>query len=348
MSRLSYKEFTKKDILSSKNRVYFLYGKGKIIVEECVQTLLTRLLGENQNNFDLTRLDGESINLDKLEMSLDMYPISGDLKCVLIKNMDIEDFNANDIKKINKIIENIPEFAVIIIYQTYCEVNEKKSTKWKKFLNLVSGVGDVIDCCIVLEKEIENKIISFVKDRNKIISKENANILLKRCGKNLDIIFNELNKLCSFESEDSISKDSIEKIVCTNLEYNVFEICKFILSKDTQSTYECLEKLFLFKQEPILILSIISSTYVDMYRFKICCEYGVSESLISSVFDYKGKEYKIRSAKYNANHISLNNIKKSIDILTKADEEIKTKTINPRIIIDMVIIKLINLVNKDG
>ncbi len=85
-----------------------------------------------------------------------------------------------------------------------------------------------------------------------------------------------------------------------------------------------------------------------MYRFKICHSFGVSESLIPSLFDYKGKEYKIRSAKYNSGNISLNNIKKSIDILIKADEEIKTKTINPRIVIDMVIIKLINLVNKDG
>ena len=348
MPRLSYKEFTKKDTLNGENRAYFLYGKGQCIVEECTQILLTKLLGENQNNFDLTKLDGESINLDKLEMSLDMYPISGDLKCILIKNMDVESFNANDIKKLNKIVENIPEFSVIIICQTSCEVNEKKSSKWKKFLNLVSGAGDVIDCSIVLEKEIENKIIDFTKERNKIISKENASVLLKHCGKNLDIIFNELNKLCNFESEKEISKDSIEKIVCTNLEYSVFEICKFILSKDSHSAHECLEKLFLFKQEPILILSIISSTYVDMYRFKICYSFGVSENLIPSLFDYKGKEYKIRSAKYNSFNISLNNIKKSIDILIKADEEIKTKTINPRIVIDVVIIKLMNLVNKDG
>lgn len=348
MSRVSYRDITKKTFFNNIHRIYFLYGKDKYIVKECEQILLSKLLGKNQSSLDLIKLDGESIDLDKLTMSLDMYPISGDLKCILIKNIDIENFNSNDIKKLNKIVENIPEFSTIIICQTFCEVNEKKSSKWKKFLSLASEVGDVIDCSVTLEREIENKIINIASSQNKIISKENANVLLKRCGKNLDLIFNELDKLCNFESGEEISKDSIEKIVCTNLEYNVFEICKFILSKSSKSAYECLEKLFLFKEEPILILSIISSTYVDMYRFKVCCDFGVSESLIPSIFDYRGKEYKIRSAKYNCNNISLNNIKKSIDILLKADEEMKTTTISPRTIIDMVIIKLINLVINNG
>ena len=88
--------------------------------------------------------------------------------------------------------------------------------------------------------------------------------------------------------------------------------------------------------------------YVDMYRFKVCCNFGVPESLMFEFFDYRGKEYKVRSAKYNCSNISLKNIKKSIDILIRADEEIKTTTINPRIIIDLTIMKLIGLANRDG
>ncbi|MDR1628351.1 MAG: DNA polymerase III subunit delta [Oscillospiraceae bacterium] len=348
MPRITYKDISKKKFFSNTQRIYFLYGKDKYIVKECEQTLIFKLLGSNKNNFDLIKLDGENINLDKLILSLDMYPICGNLRCILIKNIDIEGLNSSDIKKINDIIKNIPEFSVIIISQPFCEVNEKKSSKWKKFLSLVSDVGDVIDCSITEKKEIEDKIISLVNKYGKIISSENADAVLSRCGKNLDIVSNELGKLCSFESEKEISRDSIEKIVCANLEYNVFEICKFILSKNIQSAYECLDKIFLFKEEPTLVLSIISSTYVDMYRFKVCRNFGISESLMPKFFDYKGKEYKIRSAKYNCGNIHLNNIRKSIDILLRADEEIKTKSISARVIIDIVIIKLINLVSKNG
>ncbi len=348
MPRISYKEISRKNFLNSVSRIYFLYGKDKYIIKECKEILLSKLLGENQNNLDLLKLDGENLDLDKLTMSMDMYPISGDLKCILINNIDVEILNSGDLKKLNKIVENVPEFSTIIICQTFCEVNEKKSSKWKKFLSLILESGYIIDCSINLEKELESKIISIAGDKNKIIGRENADLILKKCGRNLDLISSELDKLCSFESEEEIGKDSIEKIVCGNLEYNIFEICKFILSGNSQAAYNCLEKLFLFKEEPILILSIISSTYVDMYRFKVCCDFGISENEISGIFDYKGKEYKIRSAKYNSSNISLNNIKRSIDILLRADEEMKTTTINPRVIIDVAVIKLINLVNKNG
>ena len=100
-------------------------------------------------------------------------------------------------------------------------------------------------------------------------------------------------------------------------------------------------ELFEQKEDPIGIVAVLSSEYIDLYRAKIYTVKNENPMDLKDVFDYKNKEFRIKNAVQKSKNISLENIIKSLDYLSEADLKLKSTTINPKLVIEELVIKLI-------
>ena len=190
-----------------------------------------------------------------------------------------------------KILSDIPEYCTILIIE-YHEINGIKNiNKFKKIEKIIIDQG--ISCKFdTNDIPIEKQLVQWAKEEfHKNLSIENAKIIKEKC-KNLDIshVRNELKKICNYEKEATISKKSLEIISDFSEKSKIFDLPKSIFSQNTKKSFEILNSLIKNKEDPVVILSVICSEYVDLLRAKILSQKSSAMEKIIKNFDYKNKD----------------------------------------------------------
>ncbi len=106
------------------------------------------------------------------------------------------------------------------------------------------------------------------------------------------------------------------------------------------SAMKTIDELFYLRIEPIVILSTISSFYVDMYRAFLGKEKGVNISGIVEAFGYYGREFVVRNALSDSKKLDLNKFSLSFKVLHNTDDSLKSFSCNPRTVLEQTAVKL--------
>ncbi len=341
MPKITYQQF-KKDLQSGNfNKLYYLNGEEKYLVEHFEKTLAEKIVGKNHSDFDFMMFEGKTLKLDDLAAALETFPVVSSKKCVIIRNLDVEAIE--NVVGFIEIISDIPDSSILIISHRASSNAPKKTAKFKKIENVITKAGIIVNFSykdVPIEKQL---ILWSKKEYGKILSPENAGLIIKKCA-NQDFtnIKNELKKICEFETNEIITEKSINTTIsAAKADTTAFELCKSIRTGNTKAAFKQLETLLEKREEPIAILAAISSDYIDMYRIKTALQNGKTASDVSGIFNYKNKEFRLKIAESAAKNLKTEDIKKYLDILIQADLKLKTTKIDPKLILSRLILDLI-------
>ena len=330
MAEMKYKELKKS--IDSKNleNLYFLTGEADL-VSYFEEKILEETLGKNFTEFDFVSMKGEAFSNQKLNDSLNTFPMMTAKKCIILKDISWEILNSDDIKTLTEIISDIPEFSILVITQTSPAPAAKHAAKLTKIKNFVKKNG-IFSNLTQSDFPMERQIIAWAKrDFDKNLSPAIAKKIINSCkGYQIHEIRNEVKKICEFENSKEISENSLDIIWKANEKTNIFELPKAITSKNAKKAFDILENLLEQNEEPMAILGVISSEYNDIYRAKLFLESGENPAKLAEFFDYKNKEFRIKNAEKTAKKLDFKNIKKIISRLAKSDLEIKTSSNEPK------------------
>ncbi len=343
MPKIFYKELQKKISSKSLDRVYFLYGHESGLMLETEQELIKKKLPEGENDFNIMRINEEKIDIGSVGVYLNTYPAFFKNKCMIIRNLDVTNLKSDEILELIETIKDMPEFSSLIINQLSIDPEAFKNSAWKSFISKITPVATVCEFSSRYNAGLEEQIISWAKMRDKKITFNLAKLLTQKCGTNTDILKMEVYKLCAFEESDTITKESIETVTATAVDYNVFSMCNLLIAGNYSDVFKILESLFNNNENPILILSAIASSYVDLFRVKVALEAGYSYNNVADYFDYKSKMFKLEIASKNAYKMDMQQIKSSIYELLSSDIELKTSVLPPKIVLYSLIFKLIKI-----
>lgn len=319
--------------------LYFLFGEEKYLINYYTDKLISKILGENVNDFNSQTFSALE-DLTELESSIEALPLMSSIKCVKIVDLDVETLSSENLKKFKEMIANLPESTTLIISQINVDINLKKSSKWVSFLKTLCKYGDVLELKRLSKIALCKQLVSWAKNLSCEISQRNAEILIKYVGENLVDLKSELEKLCAFCNDHTITSEDIDIVVSKKLEANIFELVKTILNKELTKALNILNTLFYKREEPIAILAILSSAYIDMYRVEVAKNATEKPAKIAEFFDYKGKAFKLDIAKQNSYKITLKNIRESINLLLETDVKLKSSRTNKKILMEELMVKL--------
>ena len=299
-------------------------------------------MGKNFSDFNFHELYGEKIDMDYLADLIWTLPVMSDKRCILINDLSIESLNKSDLNKLNELILDIPESTVFIISLKTININLKKSLIWKSFINKVKKVGSVIEFNKLDERDLIKKLSLEAKYKNCKLNEENAKYLIRTSGSDLTILLNELEKLSVFKMNGEITKADIDKLAVKSLEASVFVLAKLIINKDMVKAHIQLNKLIENKQEPIAILSVLSLTYIDIFRAKLAIKNLKDTSNLVNSFslDYKGREFKLKNAIRDSYKFSYSQLAKSLNIFMETDIKLKSLQVDKKILMQVLITKL--------
>ena len=322
------------------SNVYFIYGEESYLKDFYIKKLKSKLADGAFADFNFHQYDGKNTSIDDILQDAQTLPMMSEYTFILVCDYPL-DKSSEDMGAIKEFFKDIPESCVLVFWFDNIEIDLKKSAKWKSIEGAFAKAGSSVNLEKRSENELAKLIISYAKKRNCTIDLNNARYLISIVGSDIQTIFNELDKICAFSDSKEITKDVINELAVKSLQARVYDLSKYILSANSDGAYNVLNTLFAQKEEPISILAVVSSYYIDMYRVKCAKAANKSEFEIAEYYSYKGRDFIIRNASRDCRNISIENLRDSIDVLQNADELMKSSPIDKNLLLEETVAKLL-------
>ena len=346
MPEITEKELKKQIDKSELSNLYFLYGEEKYMISYYERKIEIKAGAVNFPDFNFQKFN-DSASIDEIAAAVEALPFMAETKYVIVSDFNAETLRANETAKLEELLENIPGTTIIVFYLPFTDINFKKDKKWKKFISLVNKLGLTVDFKKRSNIELEKILCSKALKLGCELSRKNAGLIVKYCGNDLQTLMNEVEKLCAFIGQGEITSDTIDNIVVKNLETRVYDLSKAILSSNYDKAYRVLDLLFYQNEEPVSILAVLSSAYIDMYRVRISIQSGYSAMEPAKYFNYARKEFRLTNAERDSKRFSVPMLHQSLEVLLKADTALKSSRGDRRIIMEKLIAQLLLIAEKE-
>lgn len=324
--------------------VYLLYGEESYLKEYYVNQLKSKLVEPAFADFNFHQHEGKNSTLDDILNDAEIMPMMSEYSLVLVHDFPFD--KSGDTEKIKGFFKDVPEFCVLVFWYDSIEIDTKRNSKWNTLITAFSKAGEAVNLEKRTESELVKLVINSAKKRGCSIERQRAQYFISVVGSDIQTIFNELEKICAYVHEGEITKQHIDELAVKCLQARVYDLSKFILKGNSDGAFGVLSVLFAQKEEPISVLAVISSCYVDMYRVKCAKAAGAPQNDIANYFNYKGREFLIQNAARDAANISIEGLRASLDVIAAADEKMKSTAIDKNLLLEETVAKLLMLRTK--
>lgn len=334
-----FEDALKTEIKKEQANVYILLGDDGYLKKMYLEKISSKI-APSDDIFNFQKFSSD-VDLQEVYDSVLQFPMMNDKKCVILCDYDFEHASKNDLEKLCTIISETPDTCVFILWFDSMEIDYKKNNKFKKILSSCDAVGGIT---AVLNHRKTPELVKMLTDgaskRGCRLDGNAARYLVETAGEDINTLKNELDKLCFFAKSGDITKEMVDKVSIKTVEAGVYELSKQISKCDIKSALKTLDGLFFMKLEPIIILSTISSYYVDLYRAFVGKEKGLKVNEIAQIFGYKTRTFVVENAYKDLNKFDFNKLSLSFEALREADKSLKSFSLEPRTILEQLIVKL--------
>lgn len=340
MAKINEAELKRKIKTNDFDNLYLIYGEEKMLVKLYTEQLQEKIIGKNPSDFNFHSFE-EGADISQIAMSMDILPFAEPCNYVKISDLNVEKLSESELKDFYKVLANIPDTTTVVISLLTLNTGGKKASRWKKLIDTAAKYGTAVNMERKSASDLRKQLISWASKRNIDISGANADKIIEYSGTDLQTLQNEMEKLCSYTAQGEITADTIEKLVTKNLEARVFDMADAVTKGDSDSAFSKLDLLLYQREEPVNILAVLSSSYVDMYRVRTAIESGETAMKLTESFDYKRKEFRLKKAERCVKNLSAEALEKSLDILVQTNSALNSTSVNKRLLLEELISKLI-------
>lgn len=342
-----YEEQLRKDI-SGKHfaPVYLIFGDDTYLKNHYKDTLAKKS-SDGDPFFNLQKFEGD-IELQEVFDAVNQFPMMANRKSVVLSDFDITHCSQSDFDRLLELIAVANDTCVLVICFDSIDFDAKRGTKEKKIISAVEKVGGTI-------AEINHRSITALikmladgaKKRGCNLSEIAARYLIEVSGTDLSTLKNELDKLCAFVGSGDISKEVVGQIAVKSIDSSVYEYVKQIIAGDVSTAIKMLDDMFFMRIDPMAILSVTASSYVDIYRAHTANIKGAKKDDIATDFKYpKNKLFLIDRAMQNLKKFNSTKLRLSLEAIAEADKSLKSFGAEPRAVLEQLTVKLVYIIAR--
>lgn len=324
--------------------MYYFYGDEPFLTDTYTKRVLKKTVGDNDVN--LVKFS-ETFTTEQLSDSVESMPLFSEYKAVLIKDFEAEKLSDDEISITLEILADVPEECTVIFSQTNISAEALKKSKAKKFIDKLSKQDG---CCVckfsaLPPAKTADLIIKKAEKNGCVISRQNAMLLVELTLNDIMRCSVETDKLCSYAGSGEITSGMIEKSVLRMPDAKAYLIGTAVAQNDRKKAFALLDDLIAQRVKPIIILSALSSAYIDFYRAVCAKKAGRSPAAAASDFEYpKNRAFLMEKAFNTTRKISPESIRKCISLLNEADLKLKSTNADERTVLEQTIAGLLQYV----
>lgn len=327
------KELIKKNPVGA----YLIYGEEEYLVKVYTERLVNASVDESFRDFNFHVFEGENVEIPEIYESASAVPMMAESKCVLVKNYPFGTAGDGEMKALEELLKDNPEDNCLIFSYP---AGAPKATDIKHASSLFSKYGYVVKFDKKTKGELRKILESGALKREKSFEKGVADYLISCVGDDLNLLGNELEKVCAYAGE-SIKYSDVDAVCIKSLDARVFDMVKDLVAGHFDAAFRKLSQLFARREDEYMILGALIAQYTDMYRACAAVSAGRRAAEVSSYYpSYKGKDFRLNNAARNASDMSLPQIGKCIEILAKADTALKSTRADKKQVLEQTLVSL--------
>lgn len=225
----------KKVLTDLRNRkyapVYFLQGEETFYIDRISDFIENNVLSEAEKGFNQVVVYGKDVNMAAVLTHARRFPMMAERQVVIVKEaQDIQDIGKEAGSKLllDYLARPVPSTLLVFCHKN--KTLDKRRELGKKI--------DQLTLCISTKKLYDNQLPDFVQeyasDRKLTIEDRGVIALCEFVGNDLHRLANEIDKLAiNLVPGESITPEKVMNQVGVSKEYNIFELQKAIIQKDT-------------------------------------------------------------------------------------------------------------------
>ena len=328
----------KKQIRSNEfDNLYFIYGNENYLKKHYLEALVKKLVDDSFKDFNHHVFDGKGIDMKEVALAVEALPMMSERSCVVIKDIKPTELGEGGKDDLISLVADIPDTCVVIISALTVEAEGKG---WKELISAFDKYGSTVKLDKMSRQDLAKYVVKGAKSRGFEIDMALADYFVSIVGDTMTNVLNELEKVCANSTDGKIKKENIDAVTIKTAEVKIFELSKNLVNGNSDKAFAILDSLMKQREEPISVLATIITAYVDMYRGKVTSVSGRRPEEAAKAFNYGKNDFRIKNGAKNASKMSIESLRKSLDVLADADEKLKSTTVDGRLILEETMMKL--------
>ena len=311
--------------------LYLLYGTENYLIKKEIDKIL------NANSIEKINVSEYNLEIDNFKDIIeDANTISlfADKKAIIVNNSYL--FTGKSIKNENDpelfldYFKNVNPYSIIIFI-----VDSEKLDERKKIVKEIKKIGTVKD--FNQKNDLTDILKNMFEGYN--ISIQDIRFMIDRCGNNLDILSQEVNKIKIYKDEDkNITKEDIINLTSKNIDIDIFGFVDTIVNKNKNKALEIYKEMLINGEEPIKILVILANQFRIIYQAKELYKQGYSGNDIATMIGIH--PYRIKLALEKARNYNSDTLLDYLEKLADLDYDIKIGNIESSLGLEMFILSI--------
>lgn len=269
------------------------------------------------NAYEIFNLNKSSIK-EVLEEAA-YFSLDNNKKFLVVSNSDIFGSDKIDDNLTESLINyfNNPNPNTVIIFTTQKPIDSRK-----KIVKELKSKYKIINTPKMDKKTINFLLTNYVKEQNFDIDWETVNYVINNSYSNLDIMFNELDKIMLYYNFPCrIKYQDVVAIVGTELDNNNFHFVSAVVEKKLDEALKLLNSLKIYKVDSNVLATLLAREYRLMYYVKKMYQNKISLSEICSNLSLA--DWQVNKLYNNGIHYSESELLKNLVDLCNIDMNIK-------------------------
>lgn len=212
--------------------LYLFFGEDAFSVLE-KSTLWKKKFIEKYGDLNVITLLGEEMSAADLQTALESYPFLSEKKLILVTDF-LRDGSEDDLKEVVDLIENVPDFAVLVF------VESAKPDARKALYKKLTKIGQIEEFKAKTGATLNRWISEKAQRLGLVLSPSDTEYLGDIGGGNLWQINNELQKLKLFAGDKPVNREIIDQVVSKNLTSSIFKLTDYLGAKRLRDAMDSL------------------------------------------------------------------------------------------------------------
>ena len=323
--------------------VFYFYSTEPYLVRRQVRRACALLAaGQQEDGEEPTVLDGPAPDVEQVMMAAGTISFFGTRRVVCLPELDPAAYSEKDLETLTDTLLSL-ENAVAVLGSVFEADRSGKARPGKRAQRLIDACRK-LGWAEELAKPGPVQLRQMLADRAAAQGAEltgpAAAALLERCGEDLCLLENEVDKLAAAAGYRTITPALVAGMGVLNLEADVFEMVRMVTARNAAAACKKLRALLRLGQEPIAVTAALIGSYVDLYRVKLGQQKKKSYSAVFKDFGYKGSDYRLKRSAQTAAGYTLEQLDGCLRILLELDSALKSSPADPAALLEAALCSL--------
>lgn len=328
----------KKDLAADQlGNFYIFYGEEDFLLDHYLAQIQKKLIPSGTGEFNLHTFQGKALETWELSDAVNAFPMMAERTVVLVYDYDLYK-NESRRDSLIELFSDLPDYVCLIFIYDLMDYKSGGNTKLGK---LVKKTATVVEFKSQSQSDLNAWIRRRFQTFHKEIDNPTAEYLTFLCGGLMTGLSSEIEKIGSYATGSSITRQDIDAVVDPVLDARVFQMTDAISNRNFRKATDILSDLYRMNTEPIVILTVLGRHIRQLWSARLVMEHRMGQGELVEIWEMKSA-WQARKLMDAARRFDLPWCRRAVTLCAQADQSMKSSGLDNEELLTGLLLQLAN------